>query len=456
MNRPFRKIVLGFAVAALLGSASFSGMVYGREIQCDPPAAAGKSAPATPLTGPEGKFRIIWQISTQIEKLADAANDPAAMNDMEKAKNIADGYSINTLLGGSMMYWPGRPKQCQLNFKRVKAGDSIEVDGETFSFEGGGREGQKQCKTQLQEFVSRMSQAKDPAADIQIDALERVFNNIDLINEQKRGKSIWGVSLIGNSDFSYDKTADKVTMSALPRVVCVMNASGITLNGMMIYQEGNLQAERGKFLWIPGKNRRGELKFRKPRRDMIPENTHAFQKIVNAFDQAKVEVGGFRANIRLWREGISESLARELVNIPHFGGFNFEGGTGMLSASKKKPDHLIKGASWLLANTDRDISFLMPGYWDRDQVGNEEEIDTQIPRLRQLITVLNDGLNAKMKLPAGQNAICNNRLAFIVGSYGQPVRVKSLPMRRADGRLAGTVTGQIQLLSDIRKELCGS
>ena len=128
----------------------------------------------------------------------------------------------------------------------------------------------------------------------------------------------------------------------------------------------------------------------------------------------------------------------------------------MLSVSRKKLDHLILGVSWLLAKTDRDISFLMPGYWERDQVGNEEEIDTQIPRLRQLFIVLNDGLNAKMKLPTGQNAICNNRLAFIVGSYGKPVSVKSLPMRRADGRLAGTVTGQIQLLSDIRKEICGS
>ena len=93
---------------------------------------------------------------------------------------------------------------------------------------------------------------------------------------------------------------------------------------------------------------------------------------------------------------------------------------------------------------------------NRDQVGDENEIDTQIARLRQLILEINTGLNARMKLPEGQNAVCSNRLIFIVGSYGQPVHVKPLPMRRADGRLAGTVTGQIKLLADLRKELCGA
>ena len=149
-------------------------------------------------------------------------------------------------------------------------------------------------------------------------------------------------------------------------------------------------------------------------------------------------------------------MAKDLMAIPQFGGFNFEGGTGMLLDSKKSPQPLIEGVSWLLANTDRDISLLMPGYWPRDMIGNEAEIDTLIDRVRHFVSVVNSGVNAKMNLPKGQNALCNNRLVLIVGSYGQPVHVKPLPIRREDGKLAATVTGQIKLLSDIRQELCGN
>ena len=149
-------------------------------------------------------------------------------------------------------------------------------------------------------------------------------------------------------------------------------------------------------------------------------------------------------------------MAKDLMAIPQFGGFNFEGGSGMLLDSKKSPEPLIEGVSWILANTDRDISLLMPGYWPRDMVGNEAEIDTLIDRMRHFVNFLNTGINAGMKLPEGQNAICNNRLVFIVGSYGRPVHVKPLPMRRDDGKLAGTVTGQIEALADLRTELCGS
>ena len=451
-----RRLLLGALGLALLALGDWGAASEAAEVSCDVAAAAGKPRPAPPDPGPDGQFRIFWQISTQVEAIADAASNPTAMSDIREARDLVSGYYINALLGGPLIYWPDRPKECRLNFKRIDEGDSIEVEGETFTFAEGGAKGHAACVRQQDPYLRSKSKAADPGKDVHIDALRRVFRNLDLSAEQKAGKAVWAVALILVTDFIYDKAKDKVRLAELPETYCVLNASGITLNGLMIYQEPKLQTRRGRFVHIPRKNPRGELFYSTPRQDKLPENTHAFQLIAGSFDEAGVPIGGFRANVRRWRERHSEALARELVKIPQFGGFNFEGGTGMLAVARKSPERLITGVSWILANTKSDISFLMPGYWDRDMVGNEDEVDTQIARLRQLIMVINTGLNAKMQLPPGQNAVCSNRLVFIVGSYGQPVHVKSLPMRRADGQLAGTVTGQIRLLADLRKELCGS
>ena len=145
---------------------------------------------------------------------------------------------------------------------------------------------------------------------------------------------------------------------------------------------------------------------------------------------------------------------KELAAIPGFGGFNFEGGTAIMPDAKNVIDNYVEGMSWILQNTDQNVSLLMAGYWPRDMVGNDAEIDQLVPRLREFITSLNQRLGASMGTKNG-NAICSNRINLIVASYGQPIHVKALPMRRDDGRLAGTVTGQIKLLSDVRKELCG-
>jgi hypothetical protein len=245
-------------------------------------------------------------------------------------------------------------------------------------------------------------------------------------------------------------------MTELPRTYCVLMDAGLTPNGMMLYQEPKMQVKRDKYLWIPKRNNKGKLVTSKPHLDAIPENSHAFAVLAEAIAAAGIPTGELRGNIRRWRDPRTPRAAAELAAIPQFGGYNFEGGTRMLADPRKTVDNLVEGASWLLANTDRDVSLLMPGYWDRDQVGSEEEIDTLPGRLRELVLAINRKLSAKMGLPDGQNAICTNRLVLIVGSYGRPIRVKPLPIRRGDGRLAGTVTGQLKMLADVRAELCGS
>ncbi len=146
---------------------------------------------------------------------------------------------------------------------------------------------------------------------------------------------------------------------------------------------------------------------------------------------------------------------RELLANPVFSGFNFEGGTASFRMAKNVIDNYVEGIAWILTNTQSNVSLVMPGYWSREMVGSDAEIDTLLPRVKLLLTSMNDKLGNAMNLPKGQNAICTSRLAFVVGSYGQPVHVKPLPMRRSSGKLAGTVTGQIKYISEIRKELCG-
>lgn len=446
-----KKRILACA-AALLFAASADAQA---RITCDISSAAGKPLPPKADVANPGGFQIFWEIATQLEDVADAAGDPAAMADLQAARKLTDGYYINALFAGPLIYWPNRPQECVLNFKRIGPDDSIEVDGETYTFEDGGMAGRDKCMRDQTEFLDTLSDEKDMARDVQSAALRRVFSNLDLKGEQARGKGIWGTTLIRNQEFSYDQSTDKMSITQLPDSYCAAAANDIILDGQMVYQEPHIQLQTKKYLQIPRLSSNGRLVFSKnPAADSIPENARAYGLIAEAFEEAKLPVADFRANIRRWNPQRSPKLFTELANDPIIEGFNFEGGSRLLTDQPRFMDNYVEGMAWVIANTDRNISLLMPGYWEREDVGNNEEIDGLIPRVRETLLTLNTKLGAKLNLPKGQNAICSSRFTFIVASYGQPVHVKTLPMRR-DGRLAGTITGQIKLLSEIRKDLCG-
>ncbi len=443
-------------LALLVSTAALDGDAWA-QLSCNVAEAVGKPTPAQPALKETGAFRVFWQVSTQIEDLADAESIPGAIDDIREAQKLTDGYFITTLLAGPLVYWPTRPEKCRLNFKRLNKGDSIELDGETFTFEEGGQVGREACFEAQEEFVRSGGPEADTVAEVQLAALDRVFRNLRLSEEQRAGKPIWGSSIIRATEFFYDKANDDVTMKELPNTYCVMNSLGITLNDLMIYQEPRIQLQRDIYLWIPRKNRRGELVYSKnPALDKLPENTHAFDRVTESFVEAGVPTAGFRANLRRWNSKRSPVQVRELLANPVFSGFNFEGGTGILPDGKNVIDNYVEGIAWILTNTQSNVSLVMPGYWSREMVGNDAEIDTLLPRVKLLLTTLNDKLGEAMKLPKGQNAICTSRLTFVVGSYGQPVHVKPLPMRRPSGKLAGTVTGQIKFINDFRKDLCGT
>ena len=452
MKTAIRKFTLCLFIAGAACNVPLANSAYA-DSSCAISEAAGKPAAPPPSSGSPDQFRIFWQISTQIEDLADAAENSAAMKDIAETRKLADGYYINTLLAGPLIYWPNRPLECALN-KKVAAGtDPIDLDGTIFT-PSGGTATRDECGKKQDDFIKRTNKYKS-ARELQTDALQRVIGILDFEKEQASGKPIWGAQIVSADAFRYDRDTDKVSLKELPRTYCFMNSTGITLNGMLLYMEQRGQTKKGKFLWIPVRDRNGKLEsLDNARLAKIPENSHAFDLIARSFAEAGVPASGFRANIRQWNAKKSPRMVKELVAVPGFGGFNFEGGTAILPSNKNRIDNYVAGISWILQNTDSNVSLLMAGFWDRDMVGSTEEIDQLIPRVRELVLALNAKLSQKMGSPSGENAICSNRINLIVASYGQPVHVKALPVRRDNGNLAGTVTGQIKLLSDVRKELC--
>lgn len=426
------------------------------EIACGVSEVAGKSEPPAGQSTNPKQFQIFWHIATQIEDIADAPGKDAAMKDLAIAGKLADGYYFNVLLGGPMIYWPERSKVCELNFKRVKANDKIVLPDEEVDFPGGGEAGQADCGKLQDEYLAGQPEATDTLREIQLAALRRVVEVLGLKGAQNSGKPIWGENIIRNTDFSYDKATDMVTLNKLPTTYCIMNSLGIMLNEMMLYQEPGSQVKKDLFLWVPRQKPNGQLKYSEnPKRDKLPENPRVLGLIEKSFRNAGLPQSGLRVNIRRIRPVQAMKIFAELEKTANFAGYNFEGGTSLIEVKKQNIEPLVDNIAWILRNSNRDVSLLMPGYWTREEIDTEQEIDGLIDRLKQLILNLNGKLNAKLQLPAGQNAMCTDRFVLIPASYGQPLRVKTLPMYRSEGKLAATVTGQIRLLDDLRKDLCG-
>ena len=426
------------------------------QFACGIDRAAGKPAPPPAKTDNPNHFRIVWHISTQIEDLADAKASAKAMADIGEARKLVDGYFVNVLMGGPLIYWPGRPKACAVNFYRTEAGQRIEVEGEVVTFKKGGVDERDACLAEQDRFLAGQPASRDTAGEIQSQALDRVFANIGLAEEQARGKEVWGVDVIRNVDFTYDQQTDRLTMTRLPRSYCGITALGVTPSDMMVYQEAAVQTRQGRHLWLPRKSRNGSLVFSKnPGRDRMPDNPHAVELVSAAFRQSGLPPTALHVNVRRMSTALAPRILGQLEQIPGIAGVNFEGGPAILHDGKDTLDNYVENMSWVLANTGLEMSILMPGYRPLDQVGNEAEIDARLPELRKMLKDINARLSAKLALPKGKNALCTSRIALIPASYGRPIHVKALPMRRSNGKLAGTVTGQIRMLADLQSELCG-
>ena len=447
MNRLLRLALIAAASISITAHA-----VLARE-NCDiSTAVPNLKPPALPV--PDQKhFRIFWHVATQIEDIADADTNPDAMAEIRSVQKLVDGYYMNLLITGPLVYWPDRPTECRANFKRIQEGDSIEIQGENFDFPGGGSAGRNSCEDRQAEF-ERNKGFSDTVA-LQYDAMGRVLKNLNLKKEQASGKEVIGVLILDTEDMDYNSATDRIVLKELPKTMCFFNSEHFAANSWMTYQEPNIQLKRGNFVWVPrlgadGKPRRSD----DAKQDRAPDNPRVYDLVENAFRKQGVDMGKIYANMRRWNRRNTPELARQLAALPEIRGFNFEGGAAITAIKQRKLKTYSAGIAWVLQNTDKNVSILMPGYWDRSDIGSDAEIDTLPERTADYVRTLNTLVSRNMGLPRGQNALCTGRLILIPGSYGQPIHVKTLPSM-SNGKYAGTVTGEIRMLADLRREMCG-
>ncbi len=424
---------LFFVLLVLIAGQSSSAVASG--LSCDISAAVKLSDPT--MVAPQGsraEFQIFWHIATQIEDIADASSRANTISDISATQKLVDGYYVNPLLGGPLTYWPDRPAKCALN-KKMRTTDSTAT-----------------CKAEQQKM--RQTRGEGDDRNSQFKALVRAFKVLDLTAEQSRGKQIMGEMILDNSEVTYSTESDQLTLSKLPRTVCVLADAGkLAANDMMIYQEPVPQSRVGSFLWVPRKEGQKVEPGADPKAYKIPENARIFPMLRQAFDRAGVPLGKMFPNFRVWNRR-SPALVNDLAQMPEIGGFNFEGGASILAEKQKKLEMYAEGISWILQKTKKNVSVLMPGYWPGEGVVDPGDIDTLPVRTRDFVLELDRRISEKMGLSDRQHAICTGRMIFIPASYGRPMHVKTLPSRR-NGQFAGTVTGQIQMLAELRTQLCG-
>ena len=421
---------------------------------CSVEEVAGKPAKSR-VTAPDKKaFRIFWHIATQIETLADAGGNPKLLAAIAGQQARVDGYYFNVLSGGHSAYWPGRPASCAINFghlKLKKEFGTLELPSGPVKLEPGQPDAEANCKT-LQQASLKGSADQIPIQHRR--ALRRVIRNMNIGKEQQRGKTVMGEMLLVNADFAPASGGDALKLQRLPRTYCLLNSAGIRPDDALIYQEPAVQIPHGRFLALPALLPSGAI-VNNPKQGRLPNNPYGFDLVGAAFAEAHVPLPRFFPNIRRWVPKNIDPIYARLASSKYAGGFVFEGAAKNFPDDQPIVNNFALGAAWILQNTSQDVMFLMPAYWSSSQVKSEAGIDELITGLDNFVRTLNLQIGAAMGLPADQNAVCTSHLVFIPASYGVPLVPETFPARRADGHLAGTVTGEIELLNKLRSELCG-
>ncbi|MFT3988300.1 hypothetical protein [Aestuariivirga sp.] len=416
------------------------------------PGSTGLTARPRPAETEQGRFKIFWHVATQIEELADAAGNAAYQRDIQAIQPLVDGYYVNVVPPGLLAYWPGRPVQCSVNFGNAfNAGKTLPpvVDGKAILAGPGSDNTEQQCK---------LERAKDGgnATDVGVKHAEKIkeaLHNLQLSNEQKRGKLVMGEMLLATPDLAVDQSSGKISVQTLPRTLCVFAQSGFAPDIMMMYQEPVPQLRQGNMLNLPvGPGRFGNG----PRVGMVNNSPYSFAAVANAFKSAGAPVTNFAPNLRVWNQNLEQSKYSRFAKDPSLAAFVFEGGTAPVKGqSTPRILGYAQGAAWILQNTDDEVVFLMPTFYLPQEAAAPNGVDGLIPRLEKTIRDLNGRIGSAMGLPPGKNAICTSRIALIPASYGSPLHPQTFPAQRTGGAFAGTVTGQIEMLAKLRTELCG-
>lgn len=430
--------LLALALRALSSAAFVFPAAAAPAVDCAPQAAAGKPAPPAPSAGRENAFKILWHIGTQTEALADADGNADVQRAIETVRKQIAGYYI-TVHANQLGYWPERPPDCAVNFPR--ASDRLGWEKAT--------ELRRGCQRSF--LASVKSKGAEPQS-VYLAALERTLQNLHVRNDQANGKIVLGQMLLQRDDFDFDEATGRLELRKLPTTYCFLNALGLTLNNALAYQEPRPQRRIGTFLFVPPDGRPAD---RQPLpSDALPYNVRLLDGVADSFSRSTVPLSRFSIDLRVWNEAAVRAI--EKADQKHLGGILFEGGTDTISPKGRpgRVDNFAEGMAWLLTNTQHKIFVLMPGFWEKPAPLSAEDLDEIIPRLRTMVTLLDQKIAQHLPSRSGQHPICNSRFHFIPANYGAPTHPPPLPIER-EGHKAGTVAGQIMALAGLRDELCG-
>src|SRR5690348_15207036 len=357
---------------------------------CRPQAAAGKAPPPAAAEGAGRAFKILWHVGTEMEALAEADRDASTRATIDRIRKNVDGYYI-TVQPHQLGFWPGRPPECALNFMRAR--DRL------------GKEQAAELRNDCQRrFLASIGNKGADPQEVYLDALRRTLDALNVRRDQADGKPVIGQMLLARRDFARDE-AGQLILRKLPTTYCYLNAAGISVNNVMAYQEPSVQREAGN-LFAPS----GAADTNRPApRNALPYNLEIVDRVADAFARAGIPLTRFSIDVRLWNESMIDALRS--ADQKRLGGVFFEGGTDTISAKGRpgKIDNFAEGMAWLLTNTDQKIFVLMPGFWEKQEVKSDEDFDDIIPRLREMITLLDQKIAQRLGTAKPQHPVCNPR-----------------------------------------------
>ncbi len=420
-------------------------------------------------------FKIYWGFNTKYEQIADMQPDSPEARDVAKLKSIVDGYFINVNTGGRLSYWPKRPYECGVNDKtQVDPNLTLTykktIDGTTTTVTELVDDIIARCTTQMYEDnkvyaasagykqVGKQYNGRQAQPFIARQAWERVVKNLGLADEIVAGKDVQSEMILGTRNFEYSSSNDTLSIVkdptgefVLPDSYGYLRSHGATPTSVLSYQEPSRQEPNGSLLKIP-------LVPGGSGYEVLPKNGRILNLVGDAFKAVGMKSPLLKVNVRRWTSS-SPSDMQVAVNSKYFGAANFEGGTSRigekLGSGQTEIDNFAEGMVWFLKNTSGDklVTVLMPPYITEEEIiGDQDAADkAQIGRIKQYIRELNTAMIAH----GYSVGVCTDRMIFISGGYGKWLHPNILPIAR-NGHNAGTVSGQIATLNDMRTELCGS
>ncbi len=403
-------------------------------------------------------FKILWHIATQIEPLSKdlSAEERSQIGTL---KGMVNGYYFNLLHGPQVLsYFPNRPLFCNLNFQHF----NIEANASKIDFNEFGNPIfnynnqildvnllQNFCQTQFNIYSASVG---DQAAVYQ-QQLSRVFRNLNISEEQEMGKKVIAEIILKKTEFVGE--GRDIEYRDLPGSYRVFHDNYIFADSIMTYQEPSLQGANDYFYFPEQDELAEKLDPRWYHKNLFT----SFEFLTNQLNNFVMTPPKISIDIRHWDHlgaGGYETSISSMLNsggANNFAGIVFEGGINQLVVGGAVHS-FSRGAAWLLQNTSEDIYFLMPPEVSVKDFKTEYELDELTnSSTHEYFATLNQEINQIMNTSG--SPVCNSRFNFIPPSYAFPIHPPTFPVTR-NGIYARTVSGQITLMNEIRKEMCGN